>query len=376
MGQQHSYFRAVELIEREFERVQRDEIPTGDIDRNINLTQLQRFSLPEMFRLNTRHVAVLYVVDFNKDGLYSLDDFLNFARWVNDVLPSDREVLDFAETVQSRCVLKMWSDCEDLAGPAGPEAAFVDWCVRMLARSFPERSKQRASPAYAPAGAGSEPWQPISLPHLDGMKATAARLRGMSPPSDDLPPGNVIVDSDSESGTDLRAVQVADGAVDDNEEEEEEEFLRPIAPTVDAELVFGISAVNAMYVALNVREAYGLPFSVFCKILNPALGDRGVTMLSAAAHGTFFPASSMTGRFSLESSTNAEVTPPGSWAPHGSFLSAPSSCFASPAVLPPGVHNEFTVPEATMRKFLHSFIEAYWDILRRLGLHPLLTFAR
>ena len=349
MGTQHSYFRAVSLVEREFERVQREEIPVGEIERNINFTQLQRFSLPEMYRLNTSHVAVLYVVDFNKDGLYSLDDFLNFARWVYEVLPSDRELSDFAESVQSRCVLKMWSDCEDLAGPGGPSKVFVNWFVMMLSRSFPLKPKVTTETSSNGGTANSQRdeamplWKPMELPPLAAMRTAAEKMRNWVPRDDGgeegeddscRPPGTVMVNSD------------------DDEEEEEDEFLRPILPQVEAELQFSLAAVHGMYLALNVREAYGLPFSVMCKILNPALGENNNRF------GTDSMARSMSviAAYSMDGSVVRRDSLPPAYAAAGG--------------------DDFTVPEKTMRTFVESFIEAYWDILRRLGLHPLLTFAR
>eukprot|EP00744_Colponema_vietnamica_P013426 GILI01018812.1.p1 GENE.GILI01018812.1~~GILI01018812.1.p1 ORF type:complete len:452 (+),score=51.45 GILI01018812.1:28-1383(+) len=64
------------------------------------------------------HLAVLFVLDADKDGLFSWRDIESFVEWVHNTLPEDEKEhgAEFSEAVHARCVLQMWRDCTGLGG--------------------------------------------------------------------------------------------------------------------------------------------------------------------------------------------------------------------------------------------------------------------
>ncbi|CUF11507.1 Hypothetical protein, putative, partial [Bodo saltans] len=160
----------------------------------------QHIVLPESIRVNTSHIAVLYCIDGNRDGVFSYDDLTNFVKWVYQEVPADVSAEDFAETVQAKATLRLWKECRQYAearrattreshhdesdegdgqayrDEAPPEAAdyFVDWMVRFLNRNFPLMVPKISEAASTPTTSRTPP-PAVSLPGLIGSIDEAAQ---------------------------------------------------------------------------------------------------------------------------------------------------------------------------------------------------------
>lgn len=125
MGQ--SFVHGLDLVEREFVRIQRstDEaggsLPKGDDDdpyaplaalkTNLTYSMIRKFVISDTLSVNLRHVAVIYCLDGNKDGVFSLDDLTNFVKWVYQEVSNDVPAEEFSEVVQAKASLRMWKEC-------------------------------------------------------------------------------------------------------------------------------------------------------------------------------------------------------------------------------------------------------------------------
>lgn len=75
----------------------------------ITYHHLVGFTFPDGFQVDVGHPAVLYVLDADKDGLFSWQDVLGFVQWIENNVPHDRvEGKEFNEAVHARCVLHLW----------------------------------------------------------------------------------------------------------------------------------------------------------------------------------------------------------------------------------------------------------------------------
>lgn len=89
------------------------------------------FTYPSLLLLNFMdgmsvdlgHLAVLFVLDSDKDGLFSWQDISSFLEWIHTTIPTDEKDLGsaFSEAVHARCVLQMWRECIGLSGSDGFE---------------------------------------------------------------------------------------------------------------------------------------------------------------------------------------------------------------------------------------------------------------
>lgn len=251
--------------------------------RNLRYDELSEFNLPDDFRVDTKHVAVLYVLDANKDGVFAYDDLMSFVMWTASNLPHDTTAQDFGEQVQARCVLQMWGAMRSHGSPD----LLVDWLCQFLKRAYP--SPTSPTPAMPPAAL---------MPGALGNDLLSEACDSAS-------------DSVSASG-ELPVVQ-------------------------EAREVFGWSAIQTLYVLLNVADGYGIDLDSFCQVL---CGD--IAQLSAAHD-------------------------PATW----SGNSALDAGAATAVVGASAEHNAVRVHGTELRAFLMAFFTSYFAILERLGLDVL-----
>jgi hypothetical protein len=117
MGQLFTY--ALDVVEKEFARVQcttpganaEPEVDPSKLARNIRYDQLKQFNLPESIHVEVDHIAVLFVLDANHDGLFSCEDLTEFVKWLATEMPHDVPVDEFCETARAKCVLEFWRRC-------------------------------------------------------------------------------------------------------------------------------------------------------------------------------------------------------------------------------------------------------------------------
>lgn len=287
---------------------------------NIEYASLQRIVLPESIRVNMQHIAVLYCIDGNRDGVFSYDDLTNFVKWVYQEVPADVSAEDFAETVQAKATLRLWKECrqyaesrravaredhqddvdegegQTLRDEALPEAAdyFVDWVVRFLDRNFPLMVSKEVEQTSTPTTSRTPP-PAVSLPGLvvgsteEAAQYDAPRLPDGPPPSLFIPPSTAKV----------------------------------VLPDV-----YGWEALECLYVLLNVRDGYGMTIHQFERVLQSSTHR-------AVAAGS-------------ESATQHH-SKDGSKQPH-----------------------QIRIKKSSIVPLLTSFIRSYWRILSRLGLGVLL----
>jgi hypothetical protein len=233
----------------------------AQLSTNIEYSTLQHIVLPESIRVNTSHIAVLYCIDGNRDGVFSYDDLTNFVKWVYQEVPADVSSEDFAETVQARATLRLWKECRQYAesrraatrdgrhddsddadgqvyrDEAPPEAAdyFVDWMIRFLNRNFPLMLPKTAENTLTPTTSRTPP-PAVGLPGLIGSvdeeegQDNAPHLPEAPPP----PPS----------------------------------FIAPSAVKVLVPDVYGWDALECLYVFLNVRDGYGMTIQQFERVLH------------------------------------------------------------------------------------------------------------
>jgi hypothetical protein len=227
------------------------------LQTNILFRTLQKVVLPESIRVNIAHIAVLYCIDSNHDGVFSYDDLTNFVKWVYQEVPADVLPEDFAEAVQAKATLRMWKECRQhaesrrhptttgetsdneeqdvgLRDEAPAEAAdyFVDWVVRFLERNYPLVVTKATECASTPTTSRTPP--PVTS--LPGMVAGDERT-----PAPELPTAPPPVRSPVS--------------------------CYPPPPTELVPDVFGWDAVECLYLLLNVQDGYGMTIQQFARVL-------------------------------------------------------------------------------------------------------------
>lgn len=245
---------------------------------NLQFSAIQKIVLPESIRVNTNHIAVLYCLDGNRDGVFSYDDLTNFVKWVYQEVPADVTAEDFGETVQAKATLRMWKECRQYAesrrvsggsedasdyeqeprDESPPAAAdyFVDWMIRFLNRNFPLMVPVCAECTSTPTTSRTPPPPVASLPGL----VIGTEDRQGFPHLPDVPPPSSSCFAYTSAAA---AVHVPD--------------------------IFGSNALECLYELLNVRDGYGMTLQQFervlqCNSVSPAVGvGEPETLLSSKA---------------------------------------------------------------------------------------------
>lgn len=75
----------------------------------VSFQSIIGFTFPDGMEVDLSHPAVLYVLDADKDGLFSWQDVTTFIQWVDTNVPHDRfQGREFSDAVHARCVVQLW----------------------------------------------------------------------------------------------------------------------------------------------------------------------------------------------------------------------------------------------------------------------------
>lgn len=353
------------------------------------------------------HLAVLFVLDADKDGLFSWRDIESFVEWVHNTLPEDEKEhgSEFSEAVHARCVLQMWRDCTGLGGATDEEEnqqneAGLD--NRDINLSGPHKTKRGSGyrtgsrPTYSEVpevmSVASSPAHDVLSP--DGRSNSIISLSTQS----HQPSKQLGDESNREGGT-------GEGSAEDRELFEEwfELFLSKNFPFASDRVR---QQAPTAYSASNNANSSALVSS--SSVSTPA--QANVTSTATTGNGTKrSSATSSTHHHHVVSSTSvynslvvdsvgagsisvAEVTPQAlRLHPRAFSLDAIAAAHALLGVeenyglglkgfcgVLLGEDNlraqgkNFACPSKALRAFNTAFVDSYWAALRRFGLQPLL----
>ena len=87
-------------------------------------------SLPEDYRINMCHLGMLFMMDWNKDGRFSLDDMQSFGKMsIKTIQDKGFKTHELSQQIQAHCTLEMW---QTVCGSSAKEDDFVAWLSRVL----------------------------------------------------------------------------------------------------------------------------------------------------------------------------------------------------------------------------------------------------
>ncbi|CAJ1336498.1 unnamed protein product [Effrenium voratum] len=100
----------------------------------LTLASLQKLNTPEDFLLDFRHIATLWKLDANHDGVITFEEFINFAEFCNDqrMILGD---LELSQKLKALCVMDMAADTYCETG----QNFFVDWLLKLVAQDMSPR---------------------------------------------------------------------------------------------------------------------------------------------------------------------------------------------------------------------------------------------
>eukprot|EP00877_Chromochloris_zofingiensis_P001088 jgi/Chrzof1/10980/Cz05g19130.t1 len=93
----------------------------------LNLRDMLAISLP--YGIDTSHIGVLWAIDRNHDGQFSLEELLDFTQFAHAQIKTS-PTRDAGFLVMGYCSLLMWSTLEE----AGGRQRFVDWTARLYSQ--------------------------------------------------------------------------------------------------------------------------------------------------------------------------------------------------------------------------------------------------
>ncbi|OLQ09677.1 hypothetical protein AK812_SmicGene6743 [Symbiodinium microadriaticum] len=95
----------------------------------LTLATLQRLVTPEDLSLDFRHIATLWKLDSNRDGVVTFEELVTFAEFCNEqrMMLGD---LELSQKLKALCVMEMITDVCDEDG----QDVFVDWMLKLVAQ--------------------------------------------------------------------------------------------------------------------------------------------------------------------------------------------------------------------------------------------------
>mmetsp|Transcript_71378 Transcript_71378/g.167218 ORF Transcript_71378/g.167218 Transcript_71378/m.167218 type:complete len:267 (-) Transcript_71378:45-845(-) len=125
----------------------------------LTLASLQRLATPEDLSLDFRHVATLWKLDVNHDGVVTFEELVSFAEFCNDqrMILGD---LELSQKLKALCVLEMIADVYDADG----QDLFVDWMLKLVAQDMSPRPFRMLR---IPVDAEDQVGRPTFYVHMD-----------------------------------------------------------------------------------------------------------------------------------------------------------------------------------------------------------------
>ena len=101
----------------------------------INLNQLLKMNILNEtgdFKINLCHIPTLYFLDADKDGLFSMKDFINLSK-IAEEKEKKYKRYEFTSQLQAHFTLIMWKNVCSEQG----EAEFVSWIIKLVIGQMP-----------------------------------------------------------------------------------------------------------------------------------------------------------------------------------------------------------------------------------------------
>lgn len=342
MGQAYSY--VLDTAEREFARVQKTD--GHHAGQAITYSQLRRMQFPEDYAPDTRHLAVVFCMDFNRDGRFSYDDMRNFINWAADAVPA-AHTDDFTAQLEARCLIKLWT-C--VRHSTRGNDVFAEWLLLLLERTYP---------AY------------VQRPRAERVDNLDNDTSSTSSGSDGEDPGKAESVASSSPEEVVAAAQLHSAGGEVNRASDEGRR-------------FGPPCVALLYDVLRLDAVYGLDFGAFAGLVVGASdGGPGPQVVGEpAAAGSSSTASSVTaGSRSRASSTCSSDADTATFfgdaaAQSGGTAASVLASFDTPRDGGDTASLENDAPrpwadEMALRVFIDAFAHSMWATMHRLGLNVL-----
>ena len=132
MGASYSNFDHPSLekfIAEEYEK-QRKNSTKAKKDYLVLYDMVMGLDLPDDYRFTTNHLGLLFMMDWNKDGRFSLDDLKQFGSFAMSLIhEKGYKQHELSQQIQAHCTLQLWSK---VCGSDTKEDDFVAWLSRVL----------------------------------------------------------------------------------------------------------------------------------------------------------------------------------------------------------------------------------------------------
>jgi hypothetical protein len=326
MGQAFAFL--LDTAENEFLRVQGVD-SAEHAGRAITYQQLRQMRLPEDYTVNTKHLAVLFCIDANNDGVVSYDDLRNFISWAADVLPPAQQGEEFAAALEARCMLRLWSRVR--SAPRGNDI-LVDWVLLLVEKALPKHVQR-----------------PVSKRHGGGASALAADQDDSSSSDDGASMGSSA--SQPEEVVALTELNAAPG-------EGENAASASHYGRASQDRRFGMAAVAFLYDLLQLDSVYGLAFPAFHALLMGAGSSTAAVNLPRRTQPNLTHSGEGDVTTDSDDGISSDLMPSFDHAMEDGGGDTPSN-------------EAVWVEEEPLRAFLDAFALSMWATLHRLGLHIL-----
>ncbi|KAL0482490.1 E3 ubiquitin-protein ligase [Acrasis kona] len=237
-------------VEREFRRVR----TKGSEKEFLTINEAKKLNSMEDSPIDFKKLAVLFMLDVDKNGKFTLDDLLKFTEWCCSVTShinnNDRQ--SFQSELQAQCTLNMWRRINTYNG----RIAFCDWFVRLFAVGMIVK---------VPISKGT----PKSIPKVEVK----------------------YDESSSDEDEDVRSVK--DDDMEDRPPEataeQNTQYSNKLSKRID-QLFLSVDTVTTLYEILNIKELYGISCQDLIDLMQRVGEDMGQLRLDNEALDNVIPA--------------------------------------------------------------------------------------
>ena len=100
------------------------------------------------YRFNMCHLGMLFMMDKNKDGRFTMDDLQLFGRMaIETIQEKGFKTHELLVQMQAHCTLMLW---HEICGTQAKENDFVAWLSRLLQENEPFAYFDRSDVAFVP----------------------------------------------------------------------------------------------------------------------------------------------------------------------------------------------------------------------------------
>ncbi|KAH9599279.1 hypothetical protein LSM04_003330 [Trypanosoma melophagium] len=404
MGQASSF--ALKSVERACRRyVEQNDHGNGHPYQECNIKEIEHFSssqslglldsflftindlreittfLPEtLSTVDLHHLPLLFVLDNDKDGLFSYDDLQQFISWSMEAVPKEVSIDDVIDVLRGQSVLRCWYMCcmesqkrengisegiiserDENVDTLESREYFTHWVLKLLHSTDTKSSSLKSIVSSLPLLPNPDESNTMVTSELFGNakeNSSVAHIGGQEAREEQstlelncrkgsccniydehLPLSTKCIEDNAPLSVPCEHYSVfLKGENRRWNDKESKEYL--------SQKGFGIEAVKELYEDLMVSELYGLSFWGLCQMLNPCSAGRVEKAASLERKDATILWLNAEAAVSDQLQLIKNMTP----------LSEPVT--------------SFFVTVKIIEGFLMCFCKAYWHNLRRLGLKP------